>query len=320
MRRPLLLAAAMACGMPVPDPLVRIVGAEPGGEAVPPEATFSVTFSGAVDPAGVIDGRRIAMGRAEDLRALVEALESGEGADPAGPVIPAGVALREGGTRVDLAPVLSLAPGSAHVLVVSSRLRSADGRAILDPEGRRGPFVHAFGTGAPAGPPAVPVLTEVRVDAETPEAGGEYAEIVNLGEGRMDLRGHRLAKRTASGALTACALSLVAGGPVETGGYALAVGGAWDGRHDLPEGTARYACGASALLGGIANDRPAELLLLSPWEEPLSTLGAGGAAPVCATLERIYALGADEPWNLECAEVDGTPGACNSVTPWHECP
>jgi hypothetical protein len=319
-RRPWILAAAVACGVPVPEPHVRIVGAGPGGEAVPPEATFSVTFSGPVDPAAAIDGRRIAMGRAEDLRALVEALESEDGVDPAVPAIPAGLSLREGGTRVDLAPVGPLAPGSAHVLVVSSRLRSADGRAVLDPEGRRSPFVHAFGTGAPAGPPAVPVLTEVRIDAETPEAGGEYAEIVNVGEGRMDLRGHRLAKRTASGALTACVLSLVAGAPAQTGGYALAVGGAWDGRHDLPGETALYACGAGALLGGIANDRPAELLLLSPWEEPLSTIGAGGVAPVCATLERIYPLGADEPWNLECAEVDGTPGACNSVTPWWECP
>jgi len=320
MSRPWFLVAAIACGMPLPDPLVRIVGAGPGGEAVPPEATFSVTFSGPVEPAGVADGRRIAIGRAEDLRGLVEALESEEGVDSGDPIIPAAVALREGGTRVDLAPLLPLAPGSAHVLVVSSRVRSADGRAVLDPEGRRGPFVHAFGTGAPAGPPAAPVLTEVRVDAETPEAGGEYAEIANLGEGRMDLRGHRLAKRTASGALAACTLSLMAGGPVETGGHALAVGGAWDGRHELPEGTALYGCGASALLGGIANDRPAELLLFSPWEEPLSTLGAGGVAPICATLERIHPLGADEPWNLECAEGDGTPGACNSVTPWYECP
>jgi hypothetical protein len=320
MRRPWLLAAAIACGVPVPEPLVRIVGAGPGGEAVPPEATFSVTFSGPVDPAGLTDGRWIAMGRAEDLRALVEALESEEGADPADPVVRAGVALREGSTRVDVAPELPLAPGSAHVLVVSSRVRSADGRAVLDPEGRRRTFVHAFGTGAPAGPPAVPVLTEVCIDAETPEAGGEYAEIVNLGEGRMDLRGHRLAKRTASGALASCTLSLLAGGPVETGGYALAVGGAWDGRHEPPEGTALYACGASALLGGIANDRPAELLLFSPWEGPLSTIGAGGIAPPCATLERILPVGADEPWNLDCAEGEGTPGACNSITPWYECP
>jgi hypothetical protein len=98
------------------------------------------------------------------------------------------------------------------------------------------------------------------------------------------------------------------------------VGGAWDGRHPLPEGTALYACGSSALLGGIANDRPAELLLFSPWDEILTTLGAGGVAPLCATLERILPYGADEPWNLGCAEGDGTPGACNSLTPWYECP
>ncbi|HSN90479.1 MAG TPA: lamin tail domain-containing protein [Anaeromyxobacteraceae bacterium] len=320
MRRAWLLLAAIACGMPEMEPLVRIVGAEPGGEAVPPEATFAVALSGAIAPEGVTDGRRVALGRAEDLRALVEALESEEGAVSADPAIPAELTLAEGGRRILLAPRQPLAPGSAHVLVVSSRLRSADGRAVLDPEGRLRPFVHAFATGAPAGPPAVPVVTEVRVDAETPEAGGEYAEIVNLGEGTMDLRGHRLAKRTAGGALADCTLSLLSGGPVGTGGYALAVGGAWDGRHALPDGTALYACGSSALLGGIANERPAELLLFSPWDEILSTLGAGGVAPLCATLERILPLGADEAWNLDCAEGEGTPGACNSVTSPADCP
>jgi hypothetical protein len=313
-----LLAVAIACGLPEPEPLVRIVGAVPAGEAVPPGAAFFVTFTGAVDPGGI--GGRIALGPAEDLGEILEAVESEGGAGPVGPALPASVVLRDGGTRADLAPLAPLVPGVPHVLVVSSHLRAADGRAVLDPEGRLRPFVHRFRTGAPPGPPAAPVLTEVRIDAETPEAGGEYAEVANVGEGNMDLRGHALAKRTSSGALSDCALALIEGGPVGPGGHALAVGGAWDGRHPLPEGTALYACGTAALLGGIANDRPAELLLLSPWGELLTTIGAGGGAPLCATLERILPLEADEPWNLGCAEGEGTPGACNSLTPWWECP
>jgi hypothetical protein len=316
-RRAALLAAALGCGLAEPAPLVRVVGAEPAGDAVPPGATFSVRFTGAIAPGSI--GGRIAIAAEADLRAALAAVESDAGAAFGAPVVAARAALAEGGTRVDLAPETPLVAGAAYVLLVSSRLRAADGRAVLDPEGHLAPFVHAFATGSPPGPPPLPVLLEVLVDAATPEAGGEYAEVGNLGDGLMDLRGHRLAKRTATGTLTTCSLSLAAGGPVGPGGYALVVGGAWDGRYALPAGTALYACGATALLGGIANDRPAEILLLSPSGEAVTTLGAGGSAPVCVDLERVHPLAPDGPLNLACAE-EGTPGACNAATPADECP
>jgi hypothetical protein len=311
------LAAALGCGLPEPEPLVRIVEVLPAGDAVPVDAWVEVRFSGPVAPGAE---RRVALAREEDLRGAVEAVESDGGAGPDAPGAAAGATLEDGGRRLALRPVAPLDGLAAYVVVVSSRLRDAEGRPVLDPDGRQGTFVHGFTTAAPPGPPPAPVLTEVRVDAETPEAGGEWVEVVNLGEGTLDLRGHRLAKRSATGALSSCVLALREGGPVGPGGYALVVGGAWDGREALPDGTALYACGSSALLGGIANDRPARLLLLAPSGEALSTLGEGGEAPVCAVLERLSPLGPDEPWNLGCAPGAGTPGACNAGTAWWECP
>jgi hypothetical protein len=315
-----LVAAALACGMPGPAPRVRVLEAEPEGDAVATDASFVVRFSGAVAPDGIADGRRIVLARAEDLRAALAAVESDDGAAPGPAIVAARAALGGGGARAELTPEIPLAAGAAHVLVVSSRLVAADGRPVLDPAGRRAPFVHAFSTAAPVGPPAVPVIMEVKVDAATPEAGGEYVEVVNLGDGAMDLRGHHLAKRTAAGALASCAIALAAGGPVGRGGYAIVAGGAWDGRHALPPGTARYACGTSGLLGGIANDRPPEILLLAPSGAVIGTIGAGGQAPVCADLERVLPSGPDWSGNLACAAGEGTPGACNESTPPEACP
>jgi hypothetical protein len=87
------------------------------------------------------------------------------------------------------------------------------------------------------------------------------------------------------------------------------VGGAWDGRYALPPGVALLRCGAAALLGGIANDRPPEILLLDPAGAIVATIGGAGA-PVCAAaLEKADPAGADEPANLSCSEGEGTPGA-----------
>jgi hypothetical protein len=87
---------------------------------------------------------------------------------------------------------------------------------------------------------------------------------------------------------------------------ALVAGGAWDGRYALPAEVQVLACGAAALLGGIANDRAPALLLADPGGTVLATLGEGGA-PICpAALERIDPAGPDAPENLAC--TDGTPG------------
>jgi hypothetical protein len=190
--------------------------------------------------------------------------------------------------------------------VLSSRARAADGRPVLDAEGRRRPSIASFETGAAAGPPPAPAITEVRADAATPEAGGEYAELANLGEGPLDLYGHRLAKRTASGTLSSCALPQDA--VVAPGEVVLVAGGAYDGRYALPARTRVFACGATALLGGIANDRPPELLLLDGSGAAVATFGAGGVAPVCAdaAVKRDPA-GPDAASNLACAA--GSPGA-----------
>jgi len=208
-----------------------------------------------------------------------------------------------------LVPRAALRGFTAYSVVLSSRTRSADGRRVLDPDGRQRTFVASFETGAPEGPPPRPEITEVRADAATPEAGGEYAEVANLGEGPLDLGGWRLAKRTSSGALSSCAIEAPPGVVVAAGEVALVAGGAYDGRYALPAGVAVFRCGASALLGGIANDRPPELLLADPTGTTRATFGAQGA-PICpeGPAEKIDPEGPDEPANLACAVGEGTPG------------
>ncbi|HSN92940.1 MAG TPA: lamin tail domain-containing protein, partial [Anaeromyxobacteraceae bacterium] len=87
---------------------------------------------------------------------------------------------------------------------------------------------------------------------------------------------------------------------------ALVAGGAWDGRYAVPSDVPVLSCGATALLGGIANDRAPDLLLADPGGTVRATLGAAGA-PVCAAaLERLDPAGPDAPENLACTA--GTPG------------
>jgi hypothetical protein len=290
---------------------VRVVAVSPEGADVPPALERAeVRFSGPVSPAGLTDGARAVLVPEERLRDALAAVESDAGAAGLEGAAPVEVALEDGGRRAALRLLAPLRARTGHAVVVSSRLRSAAGGPVLDAEGRRRPAVARFTTGAPPGPPPRPVLTEVRADAETPEAGGEWIELANLGEGALDLAGFRLAKRSASGAVSSCALSAGEGAIVPPGGVALAVGGAYDGRYALPAGVVLVACGSAGLLGGIANDRAPELSLLDPGGAAVSTLGAGGVGPECpgAVVVRVDADGPDDAFNLACGDAYGTPG------------
>jgi hypothetical protein len=269
------------------------------------DAAAEVRFSAPADPDGLLDGRRLVLVEAAALHDAVAAVE-GEAAVP-GTGVPATRTMHDGGRRVVLRPKAPLRAFTPHALVLSSLARAADGRPLLDPEGRRRTFVAEFETGAPAGPPPRPVLAEALADAETPEAGGEYVEVANRGEGVLDLAGYRLAKRSAAGALTTCAVTARSGGStVPPGRRALIAGGAYDGRYAIPFGVPILACGTSALLGGLANDRPVHLMLEDPLGTVVATLGANGAEVCAGAIEMVDPGGGDEPGNLACTR--GTPG------------
>jgi hypothetical protein len=297
--------AAAACGLAEPSPLARVAGVEPTGVGVPPELdAVSLAFTDPVAEDGLVDGRRLVLVPSGALRQALAAVESEEGAVALAPAVPVAAALETGGTRVSLRLAAPLHARTRYAIVLSSLAVAADGRPVLDAEGRRRPTVAEFETGAAAGPPPRPVINEVRADAATPEAGGEYAEIANRGSGSLDLYGHRLAKRTAAGGLYSCALTEAV---VPPAGIALVVGGAYDGRYGLPAGTVLVTCGSAALLGGLANDRAPEILLLDQVGEPIATFGAGGVGPVCpAAAMRVDADGPDEAENLKCGT--GSPG------------
>lgn len=299
----LAAAAALACGPPDPGPLPRVLAAAPVGKDVPTSAAARVWFSVPLDPAELEAGR-IVLAEAAALAQVLGALESDAGARGAGLAVRA--VLEEGGRCVALHPEAPLRAHLGHAVAISSRLHAADGRVVLDAAGRRRASVITFETGAAAGPPPRPVLTEVRADAEAPEAGGEYVEVANAGEGALDLRGWRLGKRTSSGALAWCTIEGAAGGALAPGAVALVAGGAWDGRYALPAGVPVLTCGATALAGGLANDRAPELLLADPVGTIAATLGAAGA-PLCPiAVERLEPGGADAPANLRCTA--GSPG------------
>lgn len=309
MRRlgPAALAAVLACGFSPPEPLPRILGAAPEGEGVSTTTEAEIRFGAPVDPSGLTDGRLLVLATAEVLRAAISAVESDEGAVGLVGAVAVDISIEDGGGRVVLRPRAPLRGWTAYAIVLSSRVRAADGRVMLDPEGRRRTFVASFGTGAPEGPPPAPGITEVLVDAATPEAGGEYVEIANLGTAPLDLGGFRLAKHTASGAIVSCEIVPPPGAVLPPAGVALVAGGAWDGRYTLPAGVPVMTCGATALLGGIANDRAPDLVLADPGGHVLATFGAAGG-PICpVAAEKIDAAGADEPGNIWC--TDGSPGS-----------
>jgi len=315
MTRALLLACALAgCGLPAEAPMVRVVEGRPTGPGVDTAVEPSIRFSGPIAPEGLLDGRRFLLVRAADRAGALSAVESDEGAG-AGVALPraAGVAaLVDGATRLVFRPAQPLAPGASWALVLSSRVSSPDGRHVLDAEGRLRPTVVEFATAA-LPPPGV-LLTEVLADAATPEAGGEYAEVLNLGPGLLDLSGWRFEKRTAAGAWSGCTVGESVGGAVEAGGVALVVGGGWDGRYALPEGTATFPCGSTSLAGGIANDRPPEIRLLDPSGAAAAILDGSGSERCAGALE------ADPPppggGEVVCCRcTEGSPGWIPAAVP-----
>ena len=212
-------------------------------------------------------------------------------------------------------PVTATAAGLCPGRRVKARLLAED---LAGNAATPGPWMVAA-TGSPA---ARPVVTEVLADAATPQAGGEYLEVANLGSGDADLTGWKLAKRSASGAVSRCTIE-PQGGPLPPGGHGLVVGGSWDGRYPVPAGVPLFHCGATSLAGGLADDRAPAIALESPAGAVVS--GFGWAAPSlrCTgrSTERVLPGGDDAATNLACAKVaPGTPGACNGNTPAADCP
>lgn len=315
--------AGLACG-PLEPPVehrIRVERAQPEGTVAPGPVAVEVAFTGPVSPDGLLDGRRIALARAADGDEVAAAAGSEAGLAAGDPVLLARAEILDGGRRVRLVPARALWPMAEWELVVGKGVKDAEGRAVLDPQGRLRTFRHSFATGdLPAGALPSVALTEALARAAAPAAGGEYAEVENLGSTPADLAGFRLAKRTASGTVQRCVLEPAEAGPIPARGRGLLAGGALDGRYGLPSSLPVFRCGASALLGGLADDRPVALALESPGGAPLSSLGWPSAAPLCAEgpLERIHPAGPDAPANLSCSGVP-TPGACNASTPAGEC-
>lgn len=313
MRRALAAVAAAtlaaACGPATPEPHVRLAAWAPSGPGTATTAEAALDFTGPLDAAEARSGRRVALARGTDARAVSAGVTAEAGLASDAPVVPCALDLSPDGRRLTLRPLAPLAAGTTHALVVGP-LRDAEGRPVLDPDGKRRTFLATFETAAPPpGPPPRPVLAEALADAATPEAGGEYVEVRNVGEGPLDLDGWRLAKRTSAGAFTTCTAARAEGTAAGPGEAALLTGGGWDGRYATPPGIARYACGATSLAGGLANDRALELLLLDPAGQVRSTLGQAGAAPRCAgAVLRLDLEGPDEVGNWGCEEGAGTPG------------
>ncbi len=533
----LVTIALAACGPTEPDASPRVVSVVPEGEGVVPDAPgIAVRFSEPVEPSGVEDGRFVALATDADAKSVATAAGSATGIGPGAAIVPARVALAADGTSAAVAPEAPLQPLATYAVVVGTGIRSASGRAVLDPTGRKRAFATTFRTGAmpdrvppaarwiapphgpvptnlreirigfsepvsgslkvngvagraraiapdvlalaldgtlPAGslspavddlrdaggnrPPPLPaiavascrddrapvvdpasvrvlagdttialaaeasemarlglevaverlgegcgslpdvpgslvawgefapcpghdpcgspalasprcpvtvtaaglcpgrrvkvrllvedlagnaappgpwlvattgspaprlVVTEVLADATSPQAGGEYVEVANVGSGDADLTGWKLAKRSASGAVSRCTLE-PKGGPLPAGGHGLVVGGGWDGRYPLPPGVPLFQCGATSLAGGLADDRAPAMALESPTGGVVSGFGWSAPGLRCTgrSVERIHPGGEDATANLACAQAaPGTPGACNGNTPAADCP
>ena len=209
------------------------------------------------------------------------------------------------------ASVAGLCPGQR----VKVRLLAEDLAGNAAPPG-------AWLPAATGSPSARVVVTEVLADAATPQAGGEYVEIANLGSGAADLTGWKLAKKSASGAVTRCTLAPVAG-VLPAGAHGLVVGGSWDGRYALPADAPLFHCGATSLAGGLADERSPSVALESPTGSVVSGFGWSAPSVRCTgrSTERIHPGGEDATANFACARAaPGTPGACNGNTDAAECP
>ena len=530
----LLFAAALAaCGPSAPDPAPRVVSVVPEGEGITPDVPeVAVRFSEPVEASGVEDGRFVALATEADAKSVATAAATPTGIGPTGAVVAGRVVLADAGRLALWTPDAPLQPMSVYAVVVGTGIRSASGRAVLDPTGRKRAFATTFRTGAmpdrvppqgrwiapPGGPvptnlkeirlgfseavtgslsvkgvpgapravspeilalalagplaagqlapvlddvrdaggnrpaplsaisvspcrddrapvldpatlrilsadtslsvaaeagepvrlgvevaverlgeacgalpdspgslvawgdfaacpgwdpcggssrcPAVAtvtglcpgkrvkvrvlaedlagnaaapgawgpattgsaaarvVVTEVLADAATPQAGGEYVEIANLGSGDADLTGWKLAKRSASGAVSRCTLDAKAGA-LAPGAQALVVGGSWDGRYALPAGVPLFHCGSTSVAGGLADERPPAVALETPAGAVVSGFGWAAPSVRCTgrSTERIHPEGDDATASFACARAaPGTPGACNGNTPAVECP
>src|SRR5206468_287559 len=74
------------------------------------------------------------------------------------PVVPGRIVLSADGRRVYLTPLTPLEPESDYSFVVSSRLTSAGGRPVMNPDGKARTFVGSFRTGSGYRPPLVTLL------------------------------------------------------------------------------------------------------------------------------------------------------------------
>lgn len=304
----LAVALALAC-QPLPEPPTRVERVLPEGTVAPGDLALEVRFTAPVQAAGLTDGRRVALCRAADASAVAAEASTEAGLGEGSAALPAQVELAEDGRRLVLRPVRPLWPMAAWALVLGRGIRDAEGRPVVDPAGRQRAVVHRFETGDLSADslPALS-LTEALARAAAPGAGGEYAEVANLGSAAADLAGFRLAKRTTAGAEQRCVLEPLHGQTVPPGGRGLLVGGAWDGRYPILSQVPLYRCGGSALLGGLADDRPVALRLESPGGALLSGLGWETEAPRCPAgpLLRLDPAGPDAPDNLACGAA--SPG------------
>jgi hypothetical protein len=298
-----VLALCSACE-PLPEPFPRIVTAVPTGVVAAREPRIEFSASEPFSPDDVLGGRRIALCTAENLREVKRLAEAGEPL-PAERIVGTRVELEDAGRRVVLVAEAPLVPGSAYAAVLANGVRAADGRAVLDPEGRPRSVVIEFSVSADVVGTVHAELTKILADADAPEAGGEYAEVANLATDPLDLAGFRLAKRGPSGAFTRCSITRRSGAAIAPGARGLIVGGAYDGRYALAPEVVVYECGASAVAGGLANDRAPALLLEAPNGATVSSIGVSCAAPRCdgGALVRVDAAGADDLRNLACSDL-----------------
>ncbi len=213
--------SALACAAPDPAPLPRVLSAAPSGVVAPDAATAEIAFTGALDANGITDGRFFALCRREDLRDVLRAAEAADGIRAGAPVVAARASLADGGRRAVLQPEQPLDPDKPWAVVLSYRARSADGRPILDAEGKSRSVVLLFDTGspvdrtAPSGrwvlPPHGPVpvnVSELRVTFDEPVTGDVALPAAAGGQGARavteasDLLGLDLATALVPGPLT----------------------------------------------------------------------------------------------------------------------
>jgi hypothetical protein len=287
----------------------RIVGASPSGTVAARDLRVEFTASEPLSTEDVLGGTRFVLCLAENLREVKRVAEAGE-PPPAGAFIAARAELEDGGRRAVLVPTEPLVPGFSYAAVLAHGVRAADGRIVLDGDGRPRSVVVEFTISPELTGPIRAELTKVLADADSPEAGGEYVEVANLGDEPLDLAGFRIAKRGPTGSFSRCTMTRRSGEAIRPRGRGVVVGGAYDGRYGLAAGVSVLDCGASAVAGGLANDRAPALLLEAPNGETVSSIGVAAPAPRCSAsaLVRIDDAGPDAPANLACSD-DVAPAA-----------